>query len=52
MEEFLDALKGKKAIIWMLNMDESIDKSVNSEVNGIITDYVLKVRADVERRCN
>lgn len=41
---------GKKAIVWTVNTEESIDKFVSSEVDGIITDYVLRVKAGMERR--
>ena len=41
---------GKKAIVWTVNTVESIDKFVNSNVDGIITDYVLDVKAGMKRR--
>ncbi|MDO4712261.1 MAG: glycerophosphoryl diester phosphodiesterase membrane domain-containing protein [Peptostreptococcaceae bacterium] len=41
---------GKKAIVWTVNTEESIDKFVNSNVDGIITDYVLRVKEGMDRR--
>lgn len=42
-------LSGKKAIVWTINKDESIDKFILSNVDGIITDYVRKVRDKMEK---
>ncbi len=39
---------GKKAIVWTVNTDESIEKFIKSDVDGIITDYVLKIKDAVE----
>lgn len=43
---------GKKAVVWTVNTEKSIDKFVNSNVDGIITDYVLRVKKGMERRDN
>ncbi len=43
---------GRKAIVWTVNTDESVDKFVISDVDGIITDHVLKVKAGIERANN
>lgn len=48
IQEIHDA--GKKAIVWTVNTEESIDKFVRSEVDGIITDYVLRVKEGIRRR--
>lgn len=42
--------KGKKVIVWTVNTEESIQRFVNSEVDGIITDYVLDVKAGIKAR--
>ncbi|MDO5734650.1 MAG: glycerophosphodiester phosphodiesterase family protein [Eubacteriales bacterium] len=39
---------GKKAVVWTVNTDESIVKYIHSNVDGIITDHVLKVKAAME----
>ncbi len=41
---------GKKAIVWTVNTEESIEKFVDSEIDGIITDHVLQVKEGLERR--
>ena len=41
---------GKKAIVWTVNTDESVDRFVVSDVDGIITDYVRKVKAGLKYR--
>lgn len=43
---------GKRAIVWTVNTESSIDQFVNSNVDGIITDYVLKVKEGMNRRDN
>ncbi len=43
---------GKKAIVWTVNTPESIDKFVLTSVDGIITDYVLKVKDGIESANN
>lgn len=48
IDEIHDA--GKQAIVWTVNTDKSIDRFVNSEVDGIITDYVLRVKEGIQRR--
>lgn len=42
--------RGKKVIVWTVNTEESIQRFVNSEVDGIITDYVLDVKAGIKAR--
>ncbi|WP_449454764.1 glycerophosphoryl diester phosphodiesterase membrane domain-containing protein [Streptococcus suis] len=42
--------QGKKVIVWTVNTEESIQRFVNSEVDGIITDYVLNVKAGIKAR--
>lgn len=42
--------QGKKVIVWTVNTEESIQRFVNSEVDGIITDYVLDVKAGMKAR--
>lgn len=51
-DEKLDKLHqfGKKAIVWTVNTDESIEKFVLSDVDGIITDHVPKVKAGLKYR--
>lgn len=41
--------KGKKAIVWTVNTEESIHKFLNSNVDGIITDYVLKLKEGMRK---
>lgn len=48
VEEIQEA--GKKAIVWTVNTDESVEKFVKSNVDGIITDYVLKVKDGIKER--
>lgn len=50
--EKVDELKaqGKKVIVWTVNTPESIEQFINSEVDGIITDYVLRVKEAMETR--
>ena len=43
---------GKKAFVWTVNTEESIDKFVKSDVDGIITDHVLRVKNGIVRRDN
>lgn len=42
--------QGKEVIVWTVNTEESIQRFVNSEVDGIITDYVLDVQAGIKAR--
>ncbi|MBF0787150.1 MULTISPECIES: glycerophosphodiester phosphodiesterase family protein [unclassified Streptococcus] len=42
--------KGKKVVVWTVNTDESINTFVNSDVDGIITDYVLAVKDGIKKR--
>ena len=50
----IDKIKetGKKTIVWTVNTEESIDRFVRSDVDGIITDYVLRVKEGIIRRDN
>ncbi|MDO5103577.1 MAG: glycerophosphoryl diester phosphodiesterase membrane domain-containing protein [Lautropia sp.] len=41
---------GKRVIVWTVNTRASIDRFVASEVDGIITDYPLRVREAIEQR--
>ena len=52
--EMIDKIKetGKKTIVWTVNTEESIDRFVRSDVDGIITDYVLRVKEGIIRRDN
>lgn len=43
---------GKKSIVWTVNTDESVEKFVLSDVDGIIKDYVEKVRDGIVTRDN
>lgn len=43
---------GKKAVVWTVNTEESIDKFVLSDVDGIITDYVLLVKDGIKKAEN
>ncbi len=35
---------GKKAVVWTVNTPKSIDKFIHSDVDGIITDHIPKVK--------
>ncbi|MDO5755077.1 MAG: glycerophosphoryl diester phosphodiesterase membrane domain-containing protein [Tissierellia bacterium] len=39
---------GKKAIVWTVNKEESIHRFIRSDIDGIITDHVLKVKDAME----
>lgn len=39
---------GKKAIVWTVNRSASIEHFVRSQVDGVITDYVGRVKAHIE----
>lgn len=41
---------GKKAVVWTINTPDSIDKFVNSQVDGIITDFPKRVEKAIEHR--
>lgn len=43
---------GKKAIVWTVNTDESIKKFVASDIDGIITDYVIKLKEGMRSQEN
>ncbi|MDO4778898.1 MAG: glycerophosphoryl diester phosphodiesterase membrane domain-containing protein [Tissierellia bacterium] len=53
-ENKIESIKnaGKKAVVWTVNTKESIEYFVNSKVDGIITDYVKKVKTGMEERNN
>lgn len=42
--------RGKKVVVWTVNTPESIEQFVNSDVDGIITDYVLAVKEGISQR--
>lgn len=39
---------GKRVIVWTVNTEESIKKFIHSDVDGIITDYVDKVKKAIK----
>ncbi|WP_373808324.1 glycerophosphodiester phosphodiesterase family protein [Streptococcus ferus] len=39
---------GKKAIVWTVNTEESINTFIHSQADGVITDYVKDVQKAVE----
>lgn len=41
---------GKKAVVWTVNTDESIQQFITTDIDGIITDYPVKVREAIEAR--
>lgn len=43
---------GKQAIVWTVNTDESIKKFLSSDVDGIITDYVIELKEGIKERDN
>ena len=43
---------GKKAVVWTVNTEESIEKFVNSDIDGVITDYVRRVKDGIQVRDN
>lgn len=43
---------GKKAVVWTVNTEESIQKFIHSDVDGIITDYVSLVQESIEESNN
>lgn len=43
---------GKKAFVWTVNSEESIDRFVKSGVDGIITDHILALEEGIKRRDN
>ncbi|MDO4754562.1 MAG: glycerophosphodiester phosphodiesterase family protein, partial [Bacillota bacterium] len=43
---------GKKAVVWTVNKRDSISRFLRSDVDGIITDYVLKVKDGLTERDN
>lgn len=43
---------GKRAVVWTVNTDESINKFIEKNVDGIITDYVVKVQNAMKNRKN
>ncbi len=38
----------KKAIVWTVNTDESIEKFIYSDVDGIITDHIMLIKEAIE----
>lgn len=42
----------KKAIVWTVNTEESIDKFIHSEADGVITDYVKSVKDRIKKSNN
>lgn len=48
VEEIHEA--GKKAVVWTVNTEDSINRFVGSKVDGIITDYVLLVKDGMKNR--
>lgn len=44
--------KGKKAIVWTVNTKESIQRFINSNCDGIITDYLKDVKEALEKKKN
>lgn len=50
----VEAIKnaGKKAIVWTVNTDDSIQTFINSDVDGIITDYVGKLQEAIKMNKN
>ncbi|MDO4772471.1 MAG: glycerophosphoryl diester phosphodiesterase membrane domain-containing protein [Bacillota bacterium] len=40
---------GKKAVVWTVNSEKSIQRFVNSEVDAIITDYVSKLKEGMKQ---
>ena len=44
--------KGKKAIVWTVNTDASIQRFINSDVDGIITDHIKNVKEALDEREN
>lgn len=51
-EEKVAELKasGKEVVVWTVNTPESIDRFINSDVDGIITDYILRVKEAIQQR--
>lgn len=43
---------GKKAIVWTVNTNESINKFIEKDVDGIITDHVKRVQDAIKNREN
>lgn len=43
---------GKKAIVWTVNTDDSIRTFINSDVDGIITDHVIKLQEAIKMNKN
>ncbi|VTS18466.1 Membrane domain of membrane-anchored glycerophosphoryl diester phosphodiesterase [Streptococcus porcinus] len=41
---------GKKVVVWTINSSDSINKFVKSDVDAIITDFVLDVKAGIKER--
>ena len=41
---------GKKSYVWTVNSKSSMERFVDSDVDGIITDYIRDVKAAIRRR--
>lgn len=41
---------GKEVVVWTVNTDESIDKFIKKDVDGIITDHVDKLQEAIKNR--
>lgn len=41
---------GKKVVVWTVNTEDSINQFINSSVDGIITDHILKVKDGIKSR--
>lgn len=41
--------EGKAALVWTVNKPENVDKLLDDKVDGLITDYVVEIKAAIER---
>ena len=41
---------GKKAVVWTVNKEESINKFLKSDIDAIITDHVIALEEEIKRR--
>lgn len=44
--------KGKKVVVWTVNSEDSIKRFINSDVDGIITDYIEDVKSALVEKEN
>lgn len=52
-ENNIELIKEKgKAIVWTVNTDASIQRFINSDVDGIITDHIKNVKEALDEREN